>query len=100
MNLKRHLTPTNIQSGFRSTRIFPLNSNALDSKYKPYQVFVDNIYTPNEDKRKYDDILHEFVEDPHSDVGECSKSDIDVDCDSECEAPRDVVVAQGDDMSS
>jgi hypothetical protein len=39
LGLKRALTPQNIKNGFRSTGIFPLNENAVDSHFGPNGTF-------------------------------------------------------------
>jgi hypothetical protein len=39
--LGRALTSENIQSGFRATGIYPLNSHTMDSKMEPSTVYTD-----------------------------------------------------------
>jgi hypothetical protein len=39
--LERALISKNIQSGFHATRIYPLDSHAMDSKMGPSKVYID-----------------------------------------------------------
>ena len=40
LGLKKALTPTNIKAGFRGTRIWPINLEAMNSKMGPSESFL------------------------------------------------------------
>jgi hypothetical protein len=57
--LDQSLSKKNIKSGFRDTRIWPLNLKAMDHKTRPFKVYTS---TPtnisNKDNEGFDDITN------------------------------------------